>query len=230
MWSESVEFLQQVWTSGEEQIEYSGKFVNLPGRKIFPRPVQQPHPPMWMAATSPASYTLAGEYGLGVLAFGMAVDKDAMGRRLAEWKTAMDTSTRQVSVRNPQAAVFMMSFCAPTDDEAIAICEEAFVEYLDVTIDHFLRWGEKRELPPGYEWYANALKHSKGESGKMKFHHLLEKGSLLVGSPETIVKTIKGFEEAGATQMLAAMQLGRIPHAKVLDSIKLFGDEVIPNI
>lgn len=230
MWSESVEFLQKVWTSGEDDVEFEGEFVNLPPRKIFPRPVQQPHPPMWVAATSPASYTLAGDYGLGVLAFGMAVDKDAMGRRLAEWRTAMDNSARQISVKNPQAAVFMMSFCAPTDEEAIATCEEAFVEYLDVTIDHFLRWGEKRELPAGYEWYANALKHSKGESGKMKFHHLLEKGSLLVGSPETITRTIEGFRGAGATQMLSAMQLGRIPHEKVMASIELFGREVIPNV
>ena len=94
MWAESVELLQHLWTSGEEEVSFEGKYVNLPGRKVFPRPVQKPHPPMWVAATSPASYTLAGEYGMGVLAFGMAIDKDAMGRRLAEWRAAMAATTR----------------------------------------------------------------------------------------------------------------------------------------
>lgn len=230
MWAEAVELIQKLWTSGEEPVEYEGKYLHLPPRKVFPRPVQKPHPPMWMAATSPASYALAGEYGLGVLAFGMAVDKDAMGRRLLEWREAMSTTARGVSMKNEQAAVFMMCFCAPTDAEAVEICEEAFVAYLDTTVEHFLRWGEKRELPPGYEWYAEASRHVSDVSGKMKFRHLMDNGMLLVGSPKTITETIRGFRDVGATQMLIAMQLGNIPHNRVLESIRLFGDEVIPNV
>jgi alkanesulfonate monooxygenase SsuD/methylene tetrahydromethanopterin reductase-like flavin-dependent oxidoreductase (luciferase family) len=230
MWAESVEYLQKLWTSGEDLVEYEGEYVRVPPRKVFPRPIQAPHPPMWLAATSPASYTLAGEYGLGVLAFGMAVDKHAMGRRLAEWRAAMAATERAVSMRNEQAAVFMMAFCAPTDAQARDICKDAFVEYLDVTIDHFLRWGEKRELPPGYEWYAKALTQDAIRSGATKFEYLLENGMILVGSPDTITETVQGFGDVGATQMLTAMQLGRIPHEKVLDSIRLFGKEVIPNV
>jgi alkanesulfonate monooxygenase SsuD/methylene tetrahydromethanopterin reductase-like flavin-dependent oxidoreductase (luciferase family) len=228
MWAESVEFLQKLWTAGDDEVEFHGKYLDLPPRKVFPRPVQAPHPPMWMAATSPPSYTLAGEYGLGVLAFGMAVDRHAMGRRLAEWRAAMADTTRPVSMKNEQAAVFMMCFCAPTDAEAKEVCEQAFVRYLDVTIDHFLRWGEKRELPPGYEWYARALTQDSVRSGKMKFDYLLENGMVLVGSPDTIIETVQGFREAGATQMLIATQLGDISHDRVLDSIRLFGKEVIP--
>lgn len=230
MWAESVDLMQKLWTHRDEEVSFDGKYVQLPPRKVFPRPVQDPHPPMWMAATSPPSYTLAGEYGLGVLAFGMAIDRDAMGRRLAEWRAAMAASTRPASSKNEQAAIFMMSFCAPTDGEAVDACREAFVDYLDVTIDHFLRWGEKKELPPGYEWYAKALRHSKQQSGKMKFDHLMDNGMLLVGSPATIIQTVNNFSEIGATQMLVAMALGRIPHEQVLDSIRLFGSEVIPSI
>jgi alkanesulfonate monooxygenase SsuD/methylene tetrahydromethanopterin reductase-like flavin-dependent oxidoreductase (luciferase family) len=228
MWAESIELMQKLWMHPDEDVSFDGKYVQLPPRKVFPRPVQLPHPPMWVAATSPASYTLAGEYGLGVLAFGMAVDKDAMGRRLAEWRAALAASTRPV--KNDQAAVFMMSYCAETDGEAIDACREDFVDYLDVTIDHFLRWGEKRELPPGYEWYATTLKHGKQQSGKMKFDYLMDNNMLLVGSPSTIIKTIEGFRDVGATQMLVATALGRIPHEKVLESVRLFGREVIPNI
>lgn len=230
MWAESVDYLQTLWTHRDEEVEYHGEFLDIPPRKVFPRPLQEPYPPMWVAATSPPSYAMAGEKGLGVLAFGMAVDKDAMGRRLAEWRAAMDASGLPAGQCNRQAAVFMMAFCAPTDEEAQETCKEAFVQYLDVTIDHFLRWGEKRELPPGYEWYARALTQDSIRSGETKFQYLLENRMVLVGSPETIVETVKGFRDVGATQMLMATQLGTIPHEKVLESIKLFGKEVIPNV
>jgi alkanesulfonate monooxygenase SsuD/methylene tetrahydromethanopterin reductase-like flavin-dependent oxidoreductase (luciferase family) len=228
MWAESVDFLRQLWTSGEAEVEFHGKYLELPPRKVFPRPVQRPHPPMWMAATSPMSYTLAGDYGLGVLAFGMAVDKDAMGRRLAEWRAAMAASTRPLAMKNEQAAVFMMCFVAESEAAARKICQEPFMRYLDATVDSFLRWGEKRELPPGYEWYATALKKGAVRSGAAKFDYLLENGMILVGTPETIVERIRGFADAGATQMLVAMQLWDIPHEQTMRSIELFGREVIP--
>jgi alkanesulfonate monooxygenase SsuD/methylene tetrahydromethanopterin reductase-like flavin-dependent oxidoreductase (luciferase family) len=227
MWEESMEFLQKLWAAGDEPIEFDGKYISMPLRHVLPHPVQKPHPPLWMAATSPPSYTLAGDYGLGVLAFGMAIDKDAMGRRLSEWRAALDASTRPV--KNEQAAVFMMSFCAKTEKEARKLCEDSFVEYLDHTIDTFLRWGEKKELPPGYEWYAQAAKHTEGKSGKMKFDYLMENGMILVGSPDQLCETVQGFKDAGATQMISAMQLGTIAHDDVLDSIRLFGKEVVPN-
>ena len=53
---------------------------------------------------------------------------------------------------------------------------------------------------------------------------------VLVGSPETIIETTRGFRDVGATQMLVAMQLGGIPHEKTMESIRLFGSEVIPNV
>lgn len=229
MWEESIDFLMKLWDSGEEPISYNGKYISMPPRKVFPRPLQKPHPPLWMAATSPSSYKTAGEYGLGVLAFGMAIDKDAMGRRLKEWRDAQDTTTRKISAPNRNAAVFMMCYCAPTEAEARAICQESFVEYLDHTIDTFVRWGDKKELPPGYEWYAKAARSAARQSGREKFDHLMDNKMILVGTPDQISETIQGFKEAGATQILTAMTLGHISDKDVRKSIELFGREVIPN-
>jgi alkanesulfonate monooxygenase SsuD/methylene tetrahydromethanopterin reductase-like flavin-dependent oxidoreductase (luciferase family) len=184
---------------------------------------------MWVAATSPPSYALAGDYGLDVLAFGMAIDRDAMGRRIAEWRHAMETTTRTISAKNEQFALFMMCYCARTEKEAREMCEEAFVRYLDASVEQFIRWADTGELPPGYEWYAAAAELATQQSGKMKFDYLMENNMLLVGTPKQITSTIKSFEEVGVTQMLVATQLGRIPHQAVLESIRLFGDEVIPN-
>jgi alkanesulfonate monooxygenase SsuD/methylene tetrahydromethanopterin reductase-like flavin-dependent oxidoreductase (luciferase family) len=229
MWEESITFLKSLWTAGENPESFTGKYFSVPGRMVLPRPIQDPHPPMWMAVTSPPSYAIAGEYGLGVLAFGMAIDKDAMGRRLGEWKAALESNSDQHAVINPSAAIFMMCYCAPTAAEARAICEGSFVDYLDHSIDTFIRWGDKKELPPGYEWYAKAAKSAAHISGKQKFDYLLDNGMILVGTPDQIIETIEGFQGIGATQMLSAMQLGTISHENVIKSIELFGREVIPH-
>jgi len=229
MWSESVEYLQSLWRNRDEETSFDGEFVKIPPRKVFPRPVQEPYPPMWLASTSPTSYELAGDYGLGVLAFGMGTTAPDMAKRIARWRTAMETSSRDLAVKNENAGVFMMAFCAKTDAEARRLCKDAFVNYLDVTIDVFLRWGEHRELPPGYEWYASALKQVDVISERMKLDYLIENRMVLVGSPDTICQNVSEFRDAGATQMVTAMQLGAIPHEVVLDSIRLYGAEVIPN-
>ena len=58
MWQESLEIIPRMWT--EDPFEYQGRFVNVPPRSIIPKPLQKPHPPIWMAATSPQSWELAG--------------------------------------------------------------------------------------------------------------------------------------------------------------------------
>lgn len=229
MWNESLEYLQTLWRNGDEPTSFEGQYVKVPPRKVFPRPVQKPHPPMWLASTSPSSYELAGDYGLGVLAFGMGTSSEDMAKRIGRWRSAMENSKRDLTIRNENAGVFMMAFCAKTDAEARRLCEEAFVNYLDVTVDVFLRWGAHRELPPGYEWYAKALKHAGSVAEKMKLDYLIENKMVLVGSPDTLCEIVADFRDAGATQMVTAMQLGRIAHTDVLESIRLFGEQVIPN-
>ena len=46
---------------------FKGKYYDLPERLVIPRSVQQPHPPLWAAASQPATFALAASRGLGVL-------------------------------------------------------------------------------------------------------------------------------------------------------------------
>jgi len=163
-----------------------------------------------------------------VLGFGMATKRDALERRLNEWRTALHTTERPVTTKNEQAAVMLMTFCAPTRKQARAICEEAFIDFLDHSIDVFIRWGEKKELPPGYEWYAEAARKAPRQSGKEKFDYLLENGMVLVGPPDELAANVEEYRKIGVSQIITLTQLGHIPQSDALDSIRLFGKEVIP--
>jgi alkanesulfonate monooxygenase SsuD/methylene tetrahydromethanopterin reductase-like flavin-dependent oxidoreductase (luciferase family) len=66
MWSESLDMIPKIWDS--KMFEYEGKFWKVPAREVLPKPYQDPHPPLWVAALQPATYELAAEKGIGVLA------------------------------------------------------------------------------------------------------------------------------------------------------------------
>ena len=53
-------------------------------------------------------------------------------------------------------------------------------------------------------------------------------GAFVIGDPVTVIKGIKGYEDAGVDQVLCFMQIGNPAHSRIMDSIKLFGRYVIP--
>ena len=51
---------------------WEGKFWQVPPREVLPKPFQNPHPPIWVAAMQPSTYELAAEKGIGVMALGVS--------------------------------------------------------------------------------------------------------------------------------------------------------------
>jgi alkanesulfonate monooxygenase SsuD/methylene tetrahydromethanopterin reductase-like flavin-dependent oxidoreductase (luciferase family) len=227
MWREAVELIPKLWMA-EEPVHFEGTYTTLPGRNVFPKPLQKPHPPMWSACTSPTSYPLAGELGLGAIGFGMALGPEVIARRVAEYRRAQETGKPVVAAVNDNVGLFLMTFCARTDAEARRLSEAAFTAYMDRTMEYFLQWGRGGELPPGYEWYAEAAKNSDKMAAHMKFDYLIEHGMVLVGTPDTIAANIAPYVEAGVTQIITGTQFGTIAQDDVMSSIRLFAEAVMP--
>src|SRR2546422_3128037 len=105
MWEESLSIIPRMWKeapfSGHE-----GKYFKIPPRHVIPKPVQKPHPPLWMACTSPDSHELAGKKGLGLLSFTLALSLQEVGRRGALYKKKPPPPPpRSDIVQNPGAGV-----------------------------------------------------------------------------------------------------------------------------
>jgi alkanesulfonate monooxygenase SsuD/methylene tetrahydromethanopterin reductase-like flavin-dependent oxidoreductase (luciferase family) len=231
MWRESIELIAKIWMSGYEPVNFDGEFVQLHDRVVLPRPLQDPHPPLWVAATSPPSYEIAGSMGLGILGFGMAVNADAQGRRIAEYTAALKAGTPVGAFKNEQVALFMMTYCAETREEARRIAEDAFNWYLDESLKSFLGWtGAGQKLPKGYEWYIDTATQAGERAARQRnFDYLLDGGMILCGTPDDIIEVIERFEAVGVTQMLMGISIGDIAHEDVMRSIDLIGREVIPH-
>ena len=63
--AEAMRMIPRMWT--EDPFEWNGKRLTVPSRSILPKPIQKPHPPLWMAGTQPDSFEIAARKGLGVL-------------------------------------------------------------------------------------------------------------------------------------------------------------------
>ena len=78
MWHEAIEHVVECWTN--ERTSFQGKHWSLPERRVQPKPLQQPHPPIWGATTSDEGHQQVGELGLGLCSFAVGVSPEDVKR------------------------------------------------------------------------------------------------------------------------------------------------------
>ena len=120
----------------------------MPPRRLHPKPLQQPHPPLWVASTSPDSHVLAGELGLGLLSFTIGVSPEDLAERLKLFRDAQTRAQPIGKFVNPRAATFTMVHCAETDEQAFAEAAESFEWYVRTALWHIGTVAEWQEGKP----------------------------------------------------------------------------------
>jgi alkanesulfonate monooxygenase SsuD/methylene tetrahydromethanopterin reductase-like flavin-dependent oxidoreductase (luciferase family) len=224
-WAEALEIIPRMWM--EDYFEYESDLIRIPRRQITPKPVQQPHPPMWAASTQPSSIQFAGEHGLGVLGFGIS-DINSIDF-VKMYKEALKKAKPAGGVINDRFAVLRIALCAPTDDEAIANQEYSYHLFNEQVGNLFRPWLEGTP-PPSYEYIIDNFKRQAELRVSHTMKELVEMDQACIGSPETCIRVINRLADAGVDEVLLFMQGGRTPHAKVLESIRLFAKEVKPHL
>lgn len=223
MWEEAVELIPRMWM--EDPFSCDGKYYKVPPRSIHPKPIQKPHPPLWAAATQPTTYTQAGERGLGVLSFGFNAPAD-LGPSIQSYYDAIKNPKKLVGkFANPNVGALTVMYCEKTDAGALKLGVSAAMFFVDSGLRLFRPWYGKDT--PGYEFYSK-LRSDIVDPLKVKRPiDLTNNGTILVGAPGTLSKAIELYEKAGVTQMLLLIQAGRLPHDKIMESLELFGEEVL---
>ena len=128
---------------------------------------------------------------------------------------------------NPRAATFTMVHCAETNAEARRNAEASVLWYFKRSIElisSVAAWQEGREL--GSYDYLRAIKDMSLEG--VDFDMLDEMDAIIVGDPARCAEKARKYFEAGCDQILCLMQPHSIPPDKVMRSIELFGEHVIP--
>src|SRR6185369_1584787 len=113
-----LEIIPRMWT--EETFSFAGEFVNIPPRSIIPKPLQKPHPPIWMAATSPDGWELAGRNGIGILGLTIFVRVEQLADRVRAYRKALAQAKPVGKFVNDRVGAFTIVHVAETQEQAVA--------------------------------------------------------------------------------------------------------------
>ena len=207
---ETFEVLLKAWTSDESFI-YDGEHIQIEHPvTVFPKPKQKPHPPLWISGTSVESMQLAAQHDMLPLsssALGMEGVKKQLGSYLQARKGLGKPFT------SPSLALQCMTHVAPTDKEAL----EALP---------YVRWQIRAQRGLNRHDVTNGAVAATPFDGELDEEAFLDR--LYFGSPETVIEKFRRASAAGATHISNWMMFGGIEHEKLMRSVRLMGEQVIP--
>jgi probable F420-dependent oxidoreductase len=207
LFEESVEILRQCWTG--ERFSFRGKHYALDDVQILPRPFQRPSPPLWFGASVAAAARRAGRLADALV--GTPSTTLAGARRLID--TYKDAARE--AGRPAQVVLMRDAWVARTRAEAERVygpeVMAAYRYYWDNRLSEF------RDIPPGTDFTLGNLAPDR----------------LILGDPAACVKEFRRWSDAtGADYFLLRLRhahSGGPPHDKIMETIKLLGDEVLPH-
>jgi luciferase family oxidoreductase group 1 len=217
VWEEAVQALVPAFTRSSWQWE--GQHFRFPARNVLPKPMQKPHPPLWVACSNIQTIASAGRWGMGALGF-QFVSPDAARAWVNRYYLELTQNQERLADYPPNPNIAMVSgfMCAPTDEEALG--KASGWTFFVFCLSHYGRHG----IPnpgEGNMWEAyQEWRHTD------KAQETLRSG--LIGSPETIRRRLREFEATGVDQVILLAQAGRTAHEDICRSLELFAREVMP--
>ncbi len=220
---EALQLIRMCWTEAQP-FGWQGRYYEYRTICIWPRPVQKPHPPIYISAATPESGEFAAKNRLGVGFAFTTVQRAAEAAkyyreqcRVHGWEATPDNVIYRLAMH-----------VAETDEQAIADMEEAAGVLPSVGLSMRNPAIEKAAASAGY--YGRDIEgqrarlHSRGALSDR-----IERGQLLVGNPDTVVKQIARIKDimgAGILDLVVTAQLGD----KTMRSIEMFGTKVLPRM
>ncbi|MGH8596219.1 MAG: LLM class flavin-dependent oxidoreductase, partial [Gammaproteobacteria bacterium] len=222
-WDEYIRHIPQMWLN--ERYGYSGQYHRMPERNVLPKPWQQPHPPLWVAVTAPGTELDAADRGMGALILSIA-DVERNVPRIAAYRDRITRCHPVGAFVNDQIAIANWLYC--NHDNALATRRG---EELVGTFGYMAgQTVEVSEAYPANNYSAIGLLGSLRADPNAPGDQKPLASGLCFGDPATILATCRRWEAAGADQLVFMIQAREhLAQTDVLDSLKLFGREVLPH-
>ena len=197
---------------------YQGEGFSMPCRNVLPKPLQKPHPPMWLACTNRKTIEIAARNGLGALAFTFLDPAEA--RTWADLYYSIIKSEQCVPLgHSVNANIAMVAGFSLHHDAA-----EAYRRGMDGFA--FFRYAINalvaNDAVPGRSRLWEEYQELKGRE-------LPTIGAPGIGTPADYRELVKGFGDVGVDQIIFLQQGGKNRHEHICESLELFGREVLPH-
>jgi alkanesulfonate monooxygenase SsuD/methylene tetrahydromethanopterin reductase-like flavin-dependent oxidoreductase (luciferase family) len=231
-YQEAHDLIIKAWTT-REPFAFNGRYNKLRYVNLWPRPIQQPHPPVHVpGAGSLETYDFCIEntYSYSYLSFSGYLRAQALMN--GYWRRVEE---RGVPDKSPYRAGFAQTICvAETDEEA----EQLYSEHVSYFYNRCLHVYPGFADAPGYRTIktiqSGALSQhppQRGGFANLTWKNVTEGGHVIAGSPETVRQRMEDLiKRLHVGNIFCLMQVGNMPADKCMYSTKLFADKVMPKL
>jgi alkanesulfonate monooxygenase SsuD/methylene tetrahydromethanopterin reductase-like flavin-dependent oxidoreductase (luciferase family) len=237
-WDEALDAVTRMLVE-EPFAGYQGEFVEMPPRNVVPKPLQRPHPPLWVACSRRETIHLAATKGIGALSFSFVEPE-----RAREWvdgyyaTIASEACVPAGFAVNPRVACVLPLLCHADERTAIERGLDG-AHFFGYALAHYYVFGNHAPGRTGVwdEFQVNRTtfgfdREIAARTGQQLGAQLLQEGigSLrgAIGTPAQLRELIRGYEDAGVDQLVFVSQAGRTRHEHICESLELFASEVMP--
>lgn len=205
---------------------FEGKYFSMPCRNVLPKPVQRPHPPMWMACTNRDTIKVAASLGLGALAFSFLDPEEAHHWSEIYYGIIKSEECRPIG-HSVNANIAMVSnFSLHRDrEEAIRRGHEGF-EFFGYALNALVAHDT---VPGRTDIWGDYIK-ARGNRTQEVIDAAKRADAIAtgIGTPDDMRAHLRAFGNAGVDQVIFMQQAGRNKHTHICESLELFAKEVMP--
>jgi alkanesulfonate monooxygenase SsuD/methylene tetrahydromethanopterin reductase-like flavin-dependent oxidoreductase (luciferase family) len=216
-----------------------GTYVKMPPRNVVPKPMQKPHPPLWVACSRRETILLAAEYGIGALTFAFIDPEEAVHWVTDYEKVLAERCTPVGLAVNHDIACVTPMMCHTDERRALEMGVEGG-NFFGYSLAHYYVFGDHR---PGETDVWDEFQRKRAEHGYDPEVALAVEQETLgakiasgdntglrgaIGTPDQLRGFLRRYEEAGVNQLIFVMQAGKNRHEDICESLELFGREVLP--
>jgi len=206
---------------------YEGKYFSMPCRNVLPKPVQRPHPPLWVACSNRETIKLAAKLGIGALTFAFVDPEEARMWVEDYYKILKNECTPIGHSINPNIAMVTSFGCHKNHDEAVKRMKEGF-QFFSYGLGHHYIFGVNK--PGRTNIWEEFQKNKVKTQGRSTIHKKADSDidTPGIGTPEELSNHLRKFEEAGVDQVTFIQQGGRNKHEHICEALELFASDVMP--
>lgn len=222
-WDEFVHAIPKMWT--QERYSHEGEFFSMPSRAVLPKPLQKPHPPLWVAVSSPGTEDDAADRGMGCLGVNFTTFAE-QERKVKEYRRRIQHCEPAGAFVNDQLNTINFLFCHDDSETGVSTGRRMMgqFQYMAGQLDM------AKEVYPTRAYLTAGLLSGARKQAASPGDLKEPPEGIAVGSPDQIIRELKKWEATGVDRVQFLLNAAEtIPQQQVLDSLRLFATEVMPH-